>query len=50
MKKDIGWRILTSICVAVIMRPIVKDNLDYVVSCFFIGIVLGLIGEYLEKK
>jgi hypothetical protein len=50
MKKDIGWRILTSVCVAVGLRPFIHDDVEYLVSCFAIGVILALIGEYLERK
>ncbi len=50
MKKDIGWRALTAVCVAVVVRPFIKDDLEYLGACFVIGVILALIGEYLERK
>lgn len=50
MKKDIGWRILTSVCVAVTLRPFIHDDVSYLGTCFVVGVILALIGEHLEKK
>jgi hypothetical protein len=50
MKKDIGWRILTAICVSVALRPLIQDDVYYLITCFFAGVILAVIGEYLDNK
>lgn len=50
MKKDIGWRVLTAICVSVSLRPLIRDNVYYLITSFFAGVILALIGEYLDSK
>ena len=50
MKRHIGWRIWTAVCIAVSVRPFVKDNVMYMFTCFVLGVVVELIGEYLEQR
>lgn len=50
MKKDIGWRLITSICVSVSLRPFIHNDVHYLIACFFAGVILAVIGEYLDNK
>jgi hypothetical protein len=48
--RDFPWRILLmSVAITVVWRPILTDNVEYVIACWISGAVLGLVSGYMKN-
>jgi hypothetical protein len=43
------WKLVISVCIAVIARPLVYDNVVYLIVCLLMAGVVIMLGEILEK-
>jgi hypothetical protein len=49
-KENVIYKLITSFCICVSLRLLIKDSVMYVLSCFGASLVLAFVSAYIEFK